>query len=566
MYLSQPPTGRTPQRVDPGLPTTSLTRQARYVPTARRPPLVCGHEAAPCPVEAMEVYTDWVLIRRLAWELQSLRGARIRDAGLLADGRFALDIRSRGKTVLLCADLFAPSPVLTLEEGELSVTREPRFARTAAVALRAKTIGNVQSREGDRLLRLDLVGRSAFGIEDAYALVYELVPRFGNVVLLKGQTIVAAAKEFSPADNGSRSVQAGGAYALPPARPAGRYPLLPPLVLESLRHERLFAEDLARRAQAFVDAYSAEAFPPGELYAYRENGTLVQAHVVPLAQLGHLPCERAPSLIALFSEDRLADVDAGPERAQKRRRDVQRALEARKTKLRGHLEETMRRLEQAQGRQVLRARGEQIYAALHEIAPDERNAAKARAAEAFGEYKRAAASLPHLRRRADTLRRALEETEELLWEAQRAQEDDLEELEALLAPQDPARPRAQRRARRRPPLQYQTASGSRIIVGRSPLENADLTFRIARPNDLWFHAQNQPGAHVILQRDDRAAPPDADIEAAAALAALHSKGKDSAKVTVDYTQRKHVRKRPAAAPGLVFYTEPRSIVVTPAEP
>ncbi|MBV9269915.1 MAG: hypothetical protein JO165_02395, partial [Candidatus Eremiobacteraeota bacterium] len=76
---------------------------------------------------------------------------------------------------------------------------------------------------------------------------------------------------------------------------------------------------------------------------------------------------------------------------------------------------------------------------------------------------------------------------------------------------------------------------------------------------------NQPGAHVILQRDDKSAPGNDDIETAAALAAFHSKAKTSPKVTVDYTFRKHVRKRPSAAPGLVFYTNPKSITVAPKD-
>ena len=103
-------------------------------------------------------------------------------------------------------------------------------------------------------------------------------------------------------------------------------------------------------------------------------------------------------------------------------------------------------------------------------------------------------------------------------------------------------------------------------MGRTPIENAELTFRLARPDDLWFHVQNQPGAHVILQRHGREQAPQEDVITAASLAALHSKAKNSPKVTVDYTQRKHVRKRPGAAPGLVFYTHPKSVYVAPASP
>ncbi len=104
------------------------------------------------------------------------------------------------------------------------------------------------------------------------------------------------------------------------------------------------------------------------------------------------------------------------------------------------------------------------------------------------------------------------------------------------------------------------------MVGRSPIENADLTFRVARPNDLWFHAKGTPGAHVILRRSDRAETPDEDLQTAAALAAYYSKARGSLAVPVDYTLRKHVRKQRAAPPGLVWYTQARTILAKPGQP
>ncbi|MGA8535506.1 MAG: NFACT RNA binding domain-containing protein, partial [Candidatus Tumulicola sp.] len=119
--------------------------------------------------------------------------------------------------------------------------------------------------------------------------------------------------------------------------------------------------------------------------------------------------------------------------------------------------------------------------------------------------------------------------------------------------------------RKRAFLEFRTRAGSRIVVGRSPSENAEVTFKVARPNDLWFHARGIPGAHVILARDDRAEPPLQDIEAAASLAAHYSKAKASAKVPVDYTLRKHVRKQRDGAPGLVWYTNAKSITTAPRD-
>src|SRR5581483_798496 len=185
-----------------------------------------------CPIDTRcrnlaPVYTDWLLIRRLAHELsQRFNGARVRDVGQLDDGRFALALWKRGTEYLLCADVFAPTPVITVESGELPIAVEPGFVRAAGAALRGTTLTAVLSRRGDRLLRMEFGSRSRFGVEERLALVFELVPRFGNIVLLKGDTIVAAAKEFARSENAVRSVQAGEEYEPPPLRPGRSSPLL----------------------------------------------------------------------------------------------------------------------------------------------------------------------------------------------------------------------------------------------------------------------------------------------------------------------------------------------------
>jgi predicted ribosome quality control (RQC) complex YloA/Tae2 family protein len=95
-------------------------------------------------------------------------------------------------------------------------------------------------------------------------------------------------------------------------------------------------------------------------------------------------------------------------------------------------------------------------------------------------------------------------------------------------------------------------------VGRSPRENVEVTFKIARPDDLWFHARGIPGSHVVLQSPPGTAPDDADLGAAADLAARHSRAALAPRVEIDFTERKYVRKQRDAAPGLVWYTNARS--------
>ncbi|MBV8148715.1 MAG: DUF814 domain-containing protein, partial [Candidatus Eremiobacteraeota bacterium] len=484
--------------------------------------------------------TDWVLIRRLAFELEErLRGWRLDDAGALSDGRLALVLRTRGRRNVLALDLFGTPPLVTMDGAGQEVAHDAGFARTLATALRGMTLARVSARREDRILRFEFQTRSRFGVGAALDLYVELVPRFGNAILVKGETIVAAAKEFSPAENPTRTVMAGLPYVLPP--------------LPSRKSAPAWA----------ADCDDAMRVP---LFVYRSEGRVLQAHVIALPAVSQAALTREPSLIDIFGElQAQRAAESASIGAQRRRRELLKRLDRRERKLLHELERLDQKHAGAAAREELRREGEMIFASLHERPERERAEAKERAASLFSEYKKLGAALPHLLARERSLRASLETIRELRWEAERTGDEefsDVEQAVAQLEPRNPLRARPPARARRAP-FELRTIAGSRIFVGRSPAENAELTFRIARPNDLWFHARNIPGAHVVLARDDRTAPPVPDLEAAAALAAFHSKGCSSGSVPVDYTLRKHVRKRPNAPPGLVWYTHAKTIQAEP---
>jgi predicted ribosome quality control (RQC) complex YloA/Tae2 family protein len=117
------------------------------------------------------------------------------------------------------------------------------------------------------------------------------------------------------------------------------------------------------------------------------------------------------------------------------------------------------------------------------------------------------------------------------------------------------------------PRRYRLPGGWTILVGRSNAANDYLTHRLAEPHDLWFHAHGCPGSHVVLKGPDRRAEPDRSvIEAAAALAALHSKARHAARVPVIYAEKRHVRKPRGSKPGLAAVTNEKSLMVRPGEP
>ena len=112
------------------------------------------------------------------------------------------------------------------------------------------------------------------------------------------------------------------------------------------------------------------------------------------------------------------------------------------------------------------------------------------------------------------------------------------------------------------PLHYISSDGYDIYVGKNNTQNDEITFRMADSRDIWFHANDMPGSHVLLKT--RGLPmdqiPDRAFEEAAALAAYYSSGREQGKVEIDYLERRNVKKPSGAAPGFVVYYTNYSII------
>jgi predicted ribosome quality control (RQC) complex YloA/Tae2 family protein len=114
---------------------------------------------------------------------------------------------------------------------------------------------------------------------------------------------------------------------------------------------------------------------------------------------------------------------------------------------------------------------------------------------------------------------------------------------------------------------YLLPQGWTILVGRNNKENDELTHRLARPDDLWLHAQGVPGSHVVLRRSGRKDRPGQRImEMAAGLAAHFSRSRHSGTVPVMVTEKRHVRKPRGAKPGVVVVEREKTLFVVPLSP
>ena len=102
-------------------------------------------------------------------------------------------------------------------------------------------------------------------------------------------------------------------------------------------------------------------------------------------------------------------------------------------------------------------------------------------------------------------------------------------------------------------------------MGRNNRENDILTLQTASRTDYWFHTKDIPGSHVILQTEGKPLTETAIFETAA-IAAYYSKGRSSGNVPVDYCLVRHVKKPSGAKPGMVIFTNNRTVWVDPALP
>ena len=111
------------------------------------------------------------------------------------------------------------------------------------------------------------------------------------------------------------------------------------------------------------------------------------------------------------------------------------------------------------------------------------------------------------------------------------------------------------------PMRFVSGDGIPIYVGKNNRQNDSLTLQTARSENIWLHAKNIPGSHVIIDFDGE--PAEQTLREAAMLAAYYSQARASTAVPIDYTPRKFVKKPSGARPGMVIYSTNRTLYVTP---
>lgn len=204
-----------------------------------------------------------------------------------------------------------------------------------------------------------------------------------------------------------------------------------------------------------------------------------------------------------------------------------------------------------------------------EITVDENHSLQDEAAQRFRQYTKAkrateeiAARLKQIDHDTSALQVRLLQLDEIIASRDEARLSGFEKPAPApkVSPKKTAKPEKISGVRR-----YLSTDGYEILVGRAARDNDHLTFRVAQPNDLWMHAGDYPGSHVVVRNPTRKEIPHRTLIEAAQLAGRFSQASEDTKVVIHYTERKFLSKPKGGAPGLVRMSRFKSIAVEPRE-
>lgn len=562
---------------------------------------------------------DTFAIAALVDELRDrLLGGRIQDVVDVAPMSLGLEAYAQGKRqyLLLCADSQQPRVHLVASKLRRGTQKPTQLGLLFRRYVEGGRIAKISQPAWERLLEIGVEGESG-----RVRIVAELMPRRANLLLVREGIILDCLNRVGPDENRYRLSLPNHDYVPPPPiqnqlDPATISAVDLQRILESaqkptqqirrllpgriLGMSPLLAKEIAFRATGDSSArvgdmdgamlFSAfdelmqpllsRTWQPG---LGRESGLATAFAACPLTHLDWQPCSSiSEAMAAVYGEL------AGSQAYDEARKPVQAALDDAKAKLSGKLESLRQGLRDESERERLRQCGELILAYQYTIAEEQSElraqydfdspelviALDARltplenAQAYFRRYdkaKAAAQAVPALIAGTELELAYIAQLEsDLVNAANWLEIDDV--IQSLQARGHWAGARLKRLGGggRQGPLRIVSRDGYVLWVGRNSRQNAQLTFKRANPQDIWLHARDVPGAHVVIRDDGRRIKEDLLMQAAA-VAAHYSQRRSDSSVQVDYTRIKYVRAIKGAGPGMVTYRNEKSLWVRPQD-
>ncbi|MEG1503586.1 MAG: fibronectin-binding protein EfbA [Enterococcus sp.] len=545
------------------------------------------------------------MVRELKDQLVTGRISKIHQP---YDHEVVLVIRARGKNQRLL--LSAHPSYARIQLTEIAYTNPdnpPNFVMMLRKHLEGAILEDIHQVENDRVVHFTFSKRDELGDLQDIVLIVELMGRHSTIVLLNQQTgkILDAIKHVGHSQNTYRSILPGSEYIEPPKQSQ-----LDPFKVSK---EQLFT--LLSTADVLDGRYLQQQFqgfgrdtaeelavrltqrPNEKIAVWSAFFSSLKEQITPTLGLKNQKEFFAPLAFETFEQSQkyatlsmLLDAFYG-EKAEKDRvkqlgneliRKVDNEIKRNQTKL-AKREKTLKDSENAED---FRRDGELLTTFMTQVP---RGATSVELLNYYEENAPITITLnPALTPNQNAQKyfqkyQKLKNAVKLIYDQIAEAKDEIAYLESILAQLEIAGPmdievikeelvasgylkqkRAKKNRKHAPskPERFIASDGTEILVGKNNLQNDQLTLKQARKSDIWLHAKNIPGSHVIIKNDQ---PSEETLLEAAELAAYFSKFRQSAQVPVDYVAVKHIHKPNGAKPGFVIYENQKTLFVTPEE-
>ncbi len=537
---------------------------------------------------------DGFFLHHMVEELRAeLLNGRIQKINQPFDQELVLQIRSNRQSHRL---LLSAHPVfgrIQLTETTFENPAQPStFIMVLRKYLQGAVIESIEQIENDRIVEITVSNKNEIGDNIQATLIIEIMGKHSNILLVdkSSHKILEVIKHIGFSQNSYRTLLPGATYIAPPSTEARNpFTIKDEKLFEILQTQELTAKNLQGlfqglgrdtafelenlltddRLSNFRKFFNQETNPclTDKSFSCVPFSTKIEGHFSSLSQL-----------LDVFYKDK-AERDRVKQQASELIRRVENELQKNRQKLKKQEKE----LQATENAEEFRQKGELLTTFLHQVPNDQDQVIldnyytnqpitisldkaltpNQNAQKYFKRYQKLKEAVKYLTELIEETKATILYLESVETVLNQAGLDEIAEIrEELIQTGFIRRRQREKIQKRKKPEKYLASDGKTIIlVGRNNLQNEELTFKIARKEELWFHAKDIPGSHVVISGNLN--PSDEVKTDAAELAAYYSKGRLSNLVQVDMIEVKKLNKPTGGKPGFVTYTGQKTLRVTP---
>ncbi|CIW23636.1 Rqc2 family fibronectin-binding protein PavA [Streptococcus pneumoniae] len=537
---------------------------------------------------------DGFFLHHIVEELRSeLVNGRIQKINQPFEQELVLQIRSNRQSHRL---LLSAHPVFGRIQLTQTTFENPAQPSTFIMVLRkylqGALIESIEQVENDRIVEITVSNKNEIGDHIQATLIIEIMGKHSNILLVdkSSHKILEVIKHVGFSQNSYRTLLPGSTYIAPPSTESlNPFTIKDEKLFEILQTQELTAKNLQSLFQGLGrdTANELERILVSEKFSAFRNFfnqetkpflTETSFSPVPFANQVGEPFANLSDLLDTYYKDK-AERDRVKQQAGELIRRVENELQKNRHKLKKQEKELLA----TDNAEEFRQKGELLTTFLHQvpndqdqvildnyytnqpimIALDKALTPNQNAQRYFKRYQKLKEAVKYLTDLIEETKATILYLESVETVLNQAGLEEIAEIREELIQTGFIRRRQREKIQKRKKLeQYLASDGKTIIyVGRNNLQNEELTFKMARKEELWFHAKDIPGSHVVISGN--LDPSDAVKTDAAELAAYFSQGRLSNLVQVDMIEVKKLNKPTGGKPGFVTYTGQKTLRVTP---